>query len=510
MKNDELKKLVKDVISEKKQPRMSLEKISEQKINFTPEQAENTGGSQAERGESYLVLGMLNPNIPVSSRKNFGPELMSMINSPYEARLEKWKEKKEKNAKSRKPFDEPKPNRAALVSAESDYAIQAIKLGQKIGKEWGPGLTEENTKVVGQTSGELSPEFQAAAPKTRRTSITDILVGGLKTSVKQAKAFQLTTIEDKTANVYFSQAYKIYSEKYPKDAIKFSGDYADWLEENSFKIISDALSKWRNEKVDTAMVNRLFRMQKKDKLKPGEEDSYDDAQRSFVASLDSVSDFVFDDPEIVNEALKSAQNIMNDTRFKSILIQELIQGKIKFKKDDPAVPTHVLFFDVVSQKFQFESLESYFSNPENIEKIDWRFAGGKDPGRSGTIRTTIPPLVDKLKDAIISECNSHQKDLIIEQNVFKKASDWFTSKILAPVKNFTAKILNTVTNAAKQSLTKLLDLLDIKLLSVEVEFKPPELKNEVVKNVKANEHLTNAKVSYKMLVEMIEEAMSEE
>lgn len=483
------------------------ESLLEQKINFTPEQAENKGGSQAERGESYLVLGMLNPDIPVSSRKNFGPELMSMVNSAYEAKLKSWQKKKETRAKKGKPFDQPEPDKDELTNAESDYAIQAIKLGQKIGKAWGSGLTEENTKVVGQTSGELSPEFQAAAPKAQRTSITDILVGGLKTTVKQAKAFQLTTIEDKTANVYFSQAYKIYSEKYPEDAIKFSGDYADWLEKNTFKIVSDALSKWRNEKVDTSMVNRLFRMQKKDKLKPGEEDSYDDAQRELIASLPTVSDFIFDEPEIVNEALKTAQNIMNDTRFKSILIQELIQGKIKFKKDDPAVPTHVLFFDVGSQKFQFESLESYFSNPENIEKIDWRFAGGKDPGRSGTIRTTIPSLVDKLKDAIISECNSHQEDLIIEQNIFKKAGDWFMSKLLTPVKNFAAKILNTITNAAKQSLTKLLELLGIKLSSVKVELKPPELKNEIIKDEKVNEHLTKNKMNYKMLYEMVEKAM---
>jgi hypothetical protein len=369
-------------------------------------------------------------------------------------------------------------------------------------------LTEENTKVVGQTSGELSPEFQATAPKSQRTSITDILVGGLKTTVKQAKAFQLTTIEDKTADVYFSQAYKIYSEKYPENAIKFSDDYGDWLEKNTFKIVSNALSKWRKEKVQTSMVNRLFRMQKKDKLKPGEEDSYDDAQRDFIASLETVSDFVLHDPEIVDKALKTAQNIMNDARFKSILIQELIQGKMKFKEGDPAVPTHVLFFDIGSQKFQFESLDSYFSNPENIEKIDWRFAGGKDPGRSGTIRTTIASLVDKLKDAIILECNSHQKDLIMEQNILKKGSDWFMSNLLTPVKNFAAKILKVIINTAKKSLTKLLELLGIKLSRVEAKMKPPELKNEINKGKKIKEHLTNNELSYKMLYEMVENLMS--
>jgi hypothetical protein len=81
------------------------------------------------------------------------------------------------------------------------------------------------------------------------------------------------------------------------------------------------------------------------------------------------------------------------------------------------------------------------------------------------------------------------------------------SKLLTPVKNFAAKILNTITNAAKQSLTKLLELLGIKLSSVEVELKPPELKNEIIKDKKTNENLTKNKMNYKMLYEMVEKAM---
>ena len=474
-----------------------------------------SAGSRSERAEHYLIMGILENKL-----RGIHPK------QPF-----KFSEKQE----------------------DEDYISRAIKIGLDIGQKWnGPSITEENTKVLGAEKGELTPSY--AAIGANPTSVTDVIIGGLKCSIKEAGASQVTLLEPGNYPLVFDYCYTQYKDGggkidlskkiegiVPADFQKKMIDTVlrDYAQAFTAKDSGGEAGKGRKR---GNLLNAIFSFKQEKNVSL-------EAQQELIAEVLETYTNAPEVNKVFEKLVALYQSLFQDVKFKTLVVKELLTGGGKFAKGSSAVPTHMFFFSIKKEKYKIIPInEEYLS--ANLDTYKWGARAGKgnvyktvdkvrtfSKKRLGAIRVDQVDVSDKLANQLnvageVSEVmNEEVINFLIQEGILskvgkgllslaKKAWSIIPAPLIEKAKEIFKKLVSSIVDIANNTFRSLLsafgkepvkafeeDALEFEKLDFTPEV--PALDNQIDAGLQ-KEHLTINHGSYNMLVEMVENLMSKE
>jgi len=474
-----------------------------------------SGGRQADRTEHYLIIGILENKLGgIVAEQDF--ELVF----------------------AGKPAD------------PEEYVSKAVKIGLNIGKNWnGPAVTRDNTKVLGRTTGKLSPAY--ASSGAQPTSVTDVIIGGVKCSVKKSEASQVTLMEPGNYPLVFDYCYKKYRDAGGKIDLSKEIDGivpADFQKKMIDTVLRDYAQAFTAEesggkegkgKKRGNILNAIFSFKQEKNVSL-------EAQKDLVGEI---LETYADAPELEKvfaNLVNLYQSVFQDVEFKKMVVRELLTGEGKFVQGSSAVPTHMLFFSINGGKFKITPIDDKYLS-ENLSSYRWGARGGKgnvykmvnkvktfSKKRFGAIRVDQVDITDKLANQInleeenLSAINEDVIDFLIQENILSKAKEGAISlakkalsiipePLIKKAKEVFKKLVSGIVDIANNTFRFILSALEkdpvrafeediLEFDNLEFAPKEPPLDNKVdIDSV--NESLTKSKITYKMLEQMVEEAI---
>ncbi|MHC4458384.1 MAG: hypothetical protein ACYS0I_15110 [Planctomycetota bacterium] len=361
----------------------------------------------------------------------------------------------------------PKPTDLKLVAGgempsgiDKKYAVAVTQAGYELGEKIGGKLNinRNNTKVAGASTVEMKPDFKDAGASGK--SITDILIGGAKVSVKNAKNYQLTALEPNPLRLTIlkilerlqgdSRQLTLFPEMFgktiPKEIAKemantlnkykefnaialgeqFNNKNWDVVEEDGkFVGFRDKKNPKRVKRIllpnggkflgfDSQTGNGRYNFtgakREADLLNYvtnfGGADSQERGKTALANFLNDLSGTGLD--KAIEKQTEELQEFFASDRFRTALAKEQMVGEIKFGANSPAVPDYMLYFNPDNASFKFVKLDyNYFKNYAKNE-FNPRFAAGKGD-KAATIEG-VKYIVGKRLGALRADAGLGKKD----------------------------------------------------------------------------------------------------
>jgi len=410
----------------------------------------------------------------------------------------------------------PKPSDLQLVAdgklpsgIDRDFAVSVARAGHELGEKIGGKLNinRNNTKVAGASTVEMTPAFKDAG--ATGTSITDILIGGAKVSVKNAQAYQLTALEpeplrltilkilerlqgDSRQLILFPKMLgKAIPKKVATEMASVLKKYKDFnavalgqqFNSNNWDIVVNKDGKFKGfrDKKNPKRV-KLIRLplngeflgfdprtgngkynftgpeREADLLNyvanfggKGSQERGKEALANFLSDLDGT-----DIDRVIDKQTKELQEFFMSDRFRTALAKEQMVGEIKFGADSPAVPGYMLYFNPDNGSFKFVSLNYEYFKEYAKNEFKPRFAAGK--GNKPATIEGIKYIVGKRLGALRADAGLDPKG---EQDLGNIVSEEKKEKVDAK------DVLEPV----------------VKLAQIAVEKSIPDIQKEINKNI---------------------------